>query len=975
MDFRILGPLEVIEGEQPLPLVGAKQRALLALLLLSANEPVSVDRLIEDIWGDQPLEAGRKRLQVHVSRLRKALGAGDGPLVTRPNGYMVRVEPNELDLERFERLAHEGSRALAAGDPERAAERFREGLKLWRGPPLADLSFEPFAQSEIGRMEELRLGALEDRIDADLARGRHAELVPELEVLVAEHPLRERLRRLLVLALYRAGRQADALEAYRAARAMLIDELGLEPTPELRQLEQAILTHDASLQAPEMAPASRLPAPLTRTIGRDEDRRAVVELLERDDVRLVTLMGPGGVGKTRLALEVARALEPALRDGAWFVSLASIAKAEHVAGAIAQALEVTPLQGEDPWAAVERFLTAKYSLLVVDNLEHLLSAAPLVSKLLAACGRLKVLATSRETLRLQAEHRYVLAPLKVPRDDRPEAVEQAAAGALFVERARSHNHDFELTLSNAGAIAEVCRRLDGLPLAIELAAARTALLGPKELSARLAEALDALGSGPRDAPDRHRTLRATIDWSHRLLSASEAQAFARFAVFAGGATIEAAQEVTGADFDTLEGLVDKQLLLRRRAPGTEARVLMLETVHEYARERFDADPAASEIRERHCRHYAALVERAEPELYGHGAARWLPRLDDEVDNLRAAFDWSLRAGDPILALRMVGRLGRFWNIHDSHAEGIERVEAALEAAGDAAPIRDRARAHLTQAFLAGNQGLWYDAQGSMEQTRAQAVQALALFREAEDPNGIAGALIALTFLEGHETRRLALAEEAVTWARAAGSDFLVALALSERALALPLELGTSELERAAAALRKLGNKRDLLALYWNAAHRAIRAGSAERAGQWLDQAMPLAGELGDYAELILASGTVGLHALFTEDPQRAQTAFEEQVQLCREHSVEPLAAEGLLGLAAVAACRAQGERAARLLGAATAAGPLGDPDVVRQLEEQFLAPARSGYGEQRWDEAHAAGAALGFEQAVELALSPHPSPG
>ena len=253
MDFRILGPLEVIEDEHPLPLVGAKQRALMAVLLLSANEPVSVDRLIEDIWGDQPLEAGRKRLHVHVSRLRKTLGAGDGPLLTRPNGYMVRVEPNELDLERFERLAREGSTALAAGDPERAAERLREGLRLWRGPPLADLSLEPFAQPEIGRLEELRLGALEDRIEADLARGRHAELVAELEVLVAEHPLRERLRRQLVLALYRAGRQADALAAYRAARAMLIDDLGLEPTPDLRRLEQAILTHDASLQAPEIA--------------------------------------------------------------------------------------------------------------------------------------------------------------------------------------------------------------------------------------------------------------------------------------------------------------------------------------------------------------------------------------------------------------------------------------------------------------------------------------------------------------------------------------------------------------------------------------------------------------------------------------------------------------------------------------------------------------------------------------------------
>ncbi len=346
MDFGILGPLEVADNGREPVIAPGKQRALLAILLLQANEVVSSDRLVEALWGEQPPASAAKSLQVHVSRLRKALGGPEGPITTAPNGYSIRVAPGELDLERFTRLAEEGRLALGADDPERGAELLREALSLWRGPPVADFTFEPFAQLEIGGLEELRLAALEDRIDADLARGRHAELVGELEALVAAHPLRERLRRQVVLALYRVGRQADALEAYRAARAKLMDELGLEPTPELRQLEQAILTHDAAVHAPAAAAArsSRLPAPATRTIGRDDDREAVSSLLCQDGIRLVTLTGPGGVGKTRLALEFARALEPELPDGAWFISLAATARAEHVARTIAQAIRVTPLE-------------------------------------------------------------------------------------------------------------------------------------------------------------------------------------------------------------------------------------------------------------------------------------------------------------------------------------------------------------------------------------------------------------------------------------------------------------------------------------------------------------------------------------------------------------------------------------------------------------------------------------------------------
>jgi len=412
MDFRILGPLEVRRDGDRLALGGPKQRALLAILLLNADRVVSRDQLIEELWANKSPAAARRALEVHVSRLRKALGA-DGSegsvLLTRAPGYVLRVGPGALDLQRFERLLADGRRALADADAAGAASALREAEGLWRGRPLADLEFEPFARVDIERLQELRLAALEERIEAELALGRHGDLIADLEALVAEHPLRERARGQLMLALYRCDRQAEALEVYRDGRRRLVEGLALEPSPTLQRLQQAILTQSTELAPPPppttgtAADQRGLPVPPNRTIGREHELRELRARLQGGSARLLTLIGPGGVGKTRLALEAAHAVEPDFADGARFVSLAAIKTPEDVPATIVKTFGIIVLSGESPDQAVRRFLATKHLLLLADNLEHLLDAAPFVAGLLEACPALSVLATSREPLALGAE--------------------------------------------------------------------------------------------------------------------------------------------------------------------------------------------------------------------------------------------------------------------------------------------------------------------------------------------------------------------------------------------------------------------------------------------------------------------------------------------------------------------------------------------------------------------------------------------
>ena len=968
MRFGILGPFEVADDEgRELALGGRKQRAVLAILLLHAGEVVSSDRLIDELWRERPPATAAKTVQVYVSKLRNALG--DGVLITRAGGYLLDIKAIDIDVGRFQALVGEAHGASQRGDPRGAAESLRDALALWRGPALSDFAYEPFAQGEIARLDEARLVALENRIDAELELGEHALLVGELEALVLEHPLRERMHGQLMLALYRAGRQADALDVYQRARTHLADELGLEPGPALRDLQAQILDQAPGLVAAtqQQRPVARLPLPATPTIGREREVKEISGLLTTPGERLVTLTGTGGVGKTRLALVLAHALRGSFVDGVFWVELAGLARAEDVASTIARGLEVTPAPGESSQQTLCRELAHKRLLLVLDNFEHVLDATEAIGELLRASGGLTILVTSREALNLSAEHRVLVGPLSLPEDCESTSVADigaASATALFLAAALRRQADVTVTPESAPVIAQVCARLDGLPLALELAAARAEVLGIEELAARLAS-LAGLGTGPRDAPARQRTLSATIDWSYHLLDQQQRTAFTRFAVFAGGATIDAAEAVTGASLETLEALSAKSLLARRASAGGTSRLIMLETVREYAAGLLQNAPAPGEVHRHHAEHYRQFVEQVARRLATPAHRDALAEIDREMDNIRAALRWSLGHA-PVDALRLAGALGDYWFIRGD-PDGLDWLDEALRVAGEDTPPVDRARVQLKRSRQLETRNRQHEAD-------VAARDALGLYREIGDLSGCSTACCLLTLVSNkldHGSRAArAFSVAAHRYARLAGDDVLLGKALERRTWFLPTDQGMAVLDRAADLLANAGDDRAISVAYNNMGWKLTREDRADEGLPLLERALRASVKADSVDDTVFALGNQGWAYLFTGNHDAARAAFAESLQLCVGHNFQQGASTGFMGLAALAARDTDPERAAQLHGVARTMGYFTSETepVTRRLERAYFAPLRARYGDTRWREAERTGAALSYEDAITYAL-------
>ena len=724
---------------------------------------------------------------------------------------------------------------------------------------------------------------------------------------------------------------------------------------------------------------NNLPMQPTPLVGREREVEDVRGRLLAPEVRLLTLTGPGGTGKTRLALQTAADLLDEFEDGAFFVPLAALTDPELAVSEVAGVLGVRESGEQSPIEGIKDYLRQKQVLLLLDNFEQVLEAASVVTELLGAPS-VKVLATSRIPLGLYGEHEYAVPPLRVPDLKRlPDlgALTQYEAVRLFIERARAARADFSVTDENAPAVAEICARLDGLPLAVELAAARIKLLPPKAMLERLGSRLKLLTGGARNLPARQRTLRGAIEWSHDLLDEGERILFARLSVFAGGRTLEAIEAVCDAGrdlpvdaLDGVESLLDKSLIRQEEGPEGEPRFVMLETIHEYAREKLQESGEAEEIRRLHAEYFLKLAEGAEPELKGPWQLEWLDRLEAEHDNMRAALEWSLGGADLELGLRLGGTLSWFWYTRGHFNEGRRWLEEAL--------TKNRGASTEARAKALWGLGNLTSEQGDQERGETSLRDALDLYRGVGDKKGVADSLCSLgltRMFRGDHEQAKALLEEGLAAARESGDQWSISYALNLRAASASdqgdIEEANALWEEALASARKLGNTYRVIAVLSNMGYAQSVLGDHERAESLAAEVLILSREVKDTPSEATSLLDLGIAKMQGGEHERARALLEESLVLNRELGVNRNVAECLEVLAEVAGGREKNRRATRLWGAAQAWREATDNPWLpfeRTLHEPYLAAARSRMDEADWAEAWEEGRTMSLEDAITYAL-------
>ncbi|HET9783283.1 MAG TPA: BTAD domain-containing putative transcriptional regulator [Candidatus Dormibacteraeota bacterium] len=1100
----MLGPLEVRTGEEILALGGAKQRALLAILLLHANHVVSRERLAELLWGDEPPPTADHVIEVYVSQLRRVLEPDGAPykvLVRKPAGYVLQVPASDIDTAQFASLV-ESAKTLG---PAEAVAQLQHALEMWRGPALADFAGESFAVSEAARLDELRLYAIEERIDGELKLGRHARLIGELQGLVEQHPLRERLCGQLMLALYRSGRQAEASDVYQKTRERLVDELGMEPGPELQDLLKRILQQESGLAAVEVAAPSlpsgtmtflltdvegstrrwerdpaamqqameihdavlgrvinahgglqvesgregdsilavfkratdavacgveiqrslsaehwpegadlhirvaihtgeaelrgghyfgptvyrcarllvtgfgdqvllsqathdvvvdtlaggiglrdlglhrlrdlerperifqvtgpglrsefaplnsldprrqNLPISPTRFIGREKELAEISERLAAH--RMLTLVGPGGTGKTRLALQAAAENIDRFADGVWCVEFASVREPELVPQTVAEALGVREEAGRPLIKTlVDRWRERKF-LLVLDNCEHLIPAVvKLADELLRACEHIRLIATSREALRVNGEAIMRVGPLA-----------ESDGVTLFVERSSAAESGFRVTDENADVIAQICRRVEDIPLAIELAAGRARMMTPAEILARLQESFSVLAGGSRSYEGRHETLSTAIDWSYWLLSEEEQRLLRSLSVFFGGFTLDAAEAVFGnSDRSTLEllsHLIDKSLVTRHQASDGSTRYSLLETVREYGHHKLRENEEHAELHARHGVYFTGLVEASRGKLAGPTRRRWINQLASDIDNLRAVFE--LKEADPAAQLAMAAALADYWEARGEYNEGRSRLEATLQQNPESSRIR-------TDALQAAGLLAWE--QGDQKAASAYTQDALTLSRETAD------------------TEEEALCLQQLGQIAIQSDDFAAARQYVTEALRIAVEHGYEQIQ----ALCE-----------WRLGFMAVFTHDLKDAQKHYETSLEISARLGDSESVGNSHQMLGVIALRLGQPEVAKAHLRESLDLQRSEGSTRSIANLLESLAAVAAEEGHGERALLLGGAAE--GLRRRIEVVstsplhREISARLESLKSGAGGQQRWT----AGMSMSRDEAISHAL-------